>query len=77
MMIPNIGSNMVGLILRIQDVASEIVYPHCSCSWFYSVSLYKSSDGTCDQQSVRDVVIIQRYTAPAKDSVLSVPAACN
>jgi hypothetical protein len=28
MMIPNIGSNMVTLILRIQDVASKNVYSH-------------------------------------------------
>jgi hypothetical protein len=37
----------------------------------------KCSDGTCDQQPVPVVVIIQRYTAPANDSVLSIPAARN
>ena len=77
MMIPNIGSSMVRLILRIQDVASKNVYPHWRCSWVYSVSPGKCSDSTCDQQSVRAVVIIQRYTAPADDSVLSIPKACN
>ena len=57
MMIPNIGSNMVRPIIRIEDVASENVYPHWSFSWVYSVSPGKCSDGTCDQQSVGAVVI--------------------